>query len=192
VVGPEVPAAEVVEAPLPSSRRLRILVAALVVALLATTAASIILYVDWHAARAQDDRERQVLKVSRDFTTALFNFDAKSVDADFDRIIAFGTGKFLDQAKQNFGSDIRQALIQRQASSRGQVRFLFVEDVKANSADVFVVEDQQIFNNVLKAPEADEVRADIALTRVNGAWRVSDLTVLQSPPVASGPGPTTP
>jgi Mce-associated membrane protein len=140
----------------------------------------------WSGLRHQRDTEHSVARVARQFTLVLTNFDAKTVDADFDRIIGYATGDFLDQARATFGADLRKALIERQASSRGQIRFLFTEDVKGDTADVFVVVDQTIANNVLKSPQDDEVRMDIALKKVSGEWRVSELTVLQAPPVPTG------
>ena len=75
------------------------------------------------------------------------------------------------------------------------MRSLFVQSVQGSTADVYAVLDQTIFNNSLKQPEADELRVDVTLQLVNGLWRVSQVTVLQAPPVATsplaGPSPTT-
>ena len=61
------------------------------------------------------------------FLTDFFNFNAKTVDADFTAVTNMATGQFATQAKQFFNSSIRQALEKALAESRGQTRALYVQ-----------------------------------------------------------------
>jgi hypothetical protein len=147
----------------------------------------------WHGQRREASGERAAATVARQFVLALTNFDARTIDADFDRIESFATGDFANQAQSFFGSDIRKAMQQVAASSRGQLHYLFTQSFRGSSASVYAVVDETIINNKFTSPEADELRVELNLVKVRGAWRVSEVTVLQSPPIAGGPltGPTT-
>lgn len=124
------------------------------------------------------------------FLVALTNFDAKSVDADFTRITDMATGPFAKQANQFFNSSIRQQLETALASSRGQVRSLYVQNVGGGQATVYAVVDQLYVNRTLSAPQSDVLRVVVQLDQQGGAWKIADVTVLEGPNLAS-PSPGT-
>jgi len=141
----------------------------------------------WNSARGHDDAVNQAKATARNFLTALTNFDGKTIDADFNRIISYGTGAFASQADQFYADkDTRNALRVRQASSRGEIKDLFVQSSVNGRVRVYSVIDETIANNALPAPQADELRIEVGLTRVKGSWRVYDVRVLQAPPGGSG------
>ena len=197
--GPDTPSAAPVadaasQPPVParSGRGVLLLIVALV-ALLGLVGTAVFAS-KWNGLRHRQDAQHQAETVARQFLTALTNFDATTVDADFGRIISFAADNsdFAHQAQSTFNSDLGRAFKTKQASSRGEIHFLFVQGVSGTTADVYAVVDQTIFNNSMKAPAADEIRVDVTLQKVKGLWRVSELTVLQAPPVAGTPltGPT--
>jgi hypothetical protein len=152
----------------------------------------------FHRYRTLSDRGHvagQVNKVSTDFLTALTNFNANTIDADFVRIQGFATGDFASQAAKFFGSDVRQALAKVQATSRGQIHFLYVESIQGDTATVFGEVDQTIANLNFSRPEQDVLRVALTLKKLSAGWRVSEVTVLQGPasvaPSTSSPSPTT-
>ncbi len=122
-----------------------------------------------------------VLSASRTFLDDFFNFNAKSVDSDFTAITNMATGSFSTQAKEFFNSNIRSALEKALAESRGQVRYLEVqsENPGAGTASIYAVIDQTYVNNKINTPQADVVRLTAGLQRVNGVWKISDVTVLE-------------
>jgi len=128
-----------------------------------------------------------VLSASRAFLNDFFNFDAKSVDADFAAVTSMATGAFATQAKEFFNSDIRTALEDALAESRGQVRLLEVqsEDQAAGTASVYAVVDQTYVNNKIDTPQSDVVRLVADLQQVDGVWKISDVTVLEGATPAS-------
>src|SRR3954451_14141796 len=65
----------------------------------------------WNHARARNSSVNGAKAAARNFLTALTNFDGKTIDADFDRIIGYGTGAFAQQADQFYADkDTRSAL----------------------------------------------------------------------------------
>ena len=128
-----------------------------------------------------------VVNVSRAFLTDFFNFNAKTVDADFNAVDGMATGAFATQAQQFFNASIRKALEQALAESRGQIRYVAIqsENQGAGTASVYAVVDQTYVNNKITSPQADVVRLVADLQQVNGVWKISDVTVLEGATPAS-------
>jgi hypothetical protein len=122
-----------------------------------------------------------VLSASRVFLTDFFNFTPKTVDADFNAITAMATGSFSSQANQFFNSTIRKQLQTADASSRGQVRYLAVqqEGNPAGTASIYAVVDQTYANNKSTSLGSDVVRLTADLQQVGGVWKISNVTVLE-------------
>jgi hypothetical protein len=133
-----------------------------------------------------------VVSASRAFLTDFFNFNAKTVDADFNAVDGMATGAFATQAQQFFNASIRKALEQALAESRGQIRYVAVqsENQGAGTASVYAVVDQTYVNNKITSPQADVVRLVADLQRVNGVWKISDVTVLEGATPASAGSPS--
>jgi hypothetical protein len=133
-----------------------------------------------------------VQSASRAFLTDFFNFNAKTVDADFNAVTAMATGAFSNQAKQFFDASIRKALEQALAESRGQIRYLEVqsEDQGAGTASVYAVVDQTYVNDKITSPQADVVRLIADLQQVGGEWKISNVTVLEGATPASAGSPS--
>jgi hypothetical protein len=128
-----------------------------------------------------------VVNASRAFLTDFFNFNAKTVDSDFNAVSGMATGAFATQAQQFFNASIRKALEQALAESRGQIRYVAVqsENRAAGTASVYAVVDQTYVNNKITSPQADVVRLVADLKQVNGVWKISDVTVLEGATPAS-------
>jgi hypothetical protein len=135
----------------------------------------------WNGERQADAAESAMSSTARDFLVALTNFDGATVDRDFDAIVGYATGDFAAEADRFFGSDVRAALKEVQAASRGEIRSLYVQDFSGDQGRVFAVVDQTIANNRFPAPQADELRVDIGLRRADGVWKVFDVKVLEAP-----------
>jgi hypothetical protein len=133
-----------------------------------------------YATRSDSSAQNPAVNQSAQaFLTDFFNFNAKTVDADFTAVTNMATGQFATQAKQFFNSSIRQALEKALAESRGQTRALYVQSETANAATLYAVIDQTYVNNKITTPQADVVRMVINLANVGGIWKISDVTVLE-------------
>ncbi|MDA8359469.1 MAG: hypothetical protein M0Z95_24910 [Actinomycetota bacterium] len=144
----------------------------------------------WSGQNASAQAAAAVRTTSQRFLTDLTNFDAKTVDADFAAITGMATGSFAGQARTFFNSAIRQELEDALASSRGQIRSLYIESVSGNQASSYAVVDQLYANNKISAPQSDVLRIVLDLSDTVSGWKVSNVTVLQGP--TSTGGTTTP
>jgi len=122
-----------------------------------------------------------VLSASRTFLTDFFNFTPKTVDSDFNAITGMATGQFSSQANQFFNSTIRKQLQTAAASSRGQIRYLAVqqEGNPAGTASIYAVVDQTYANNKSTSLGSDVVRLTADLQQLDGTWKISNVTVLE-------------
>jgi Mce-associated membrane protein len=172
----------------PARRRRRPgrLVAALAVVAALGLAGSLFFGISWAKDRAGAAQAGAVRTTATGFLMCLTNFDPSTVDADFARIASYATGTFARQSNQFFGSSIRQQLESAQASSRGQIRHLYVEGLQADRASVYADVDQTYVNNKIGSPQADELRLVLSLSRQASTWKVSDVNVLQAPPAPGG------
>jgi hypothetical protein len=119
------------------------------------------------------------------FLTDFFNFNAKSIDTDFNAVTAMATGNFSSQAGTFFNSAIRQELEKALAESRGQIRDLYVQSESGTAASVYAVVDQVYVNNKINTPQSDVVRLIINLSLVKTTWKISNVTVLEGATPAS-------
>ncbi|GAC1530008.1 MAG: hypothetical protein NVS3B12_04010 [Acidimicrobiales bacterium] len=174
-----------------ASHRASPLVVVLAVVALLGLVGSVVFWSKWHTLASRDHQQGAVTRTSTEFLKALTNFDAATIDADFNRVESYAVGHFKGQADQFFSSDVRKALAKVQAVSRGQIRDLYVESLKGDQATVYASVDQTIANINFKAPEQDQLRIVLNLARQPQGWRVSDVTVLQAPAVPT-PGGATP
>lgn len=141
----------------------------------------------WAVQRTTLDREAVVRTTAQDFLLALTNFTSKNVDTQFNEVQSFATGSFESQSNQFFGSSIRQQLEAALASSRGQIRNLYVQSAAASTASVYAVVDQTYVNDKMRSPAADVLRVVVNLTDTAAGWKISAVTVLNNP--SSSPAP---
>jgi hypothetical protein len=164
--------------PVPSRRAFRLVSLLAAVGIVGTLVFGILYTTKSSSGPLQDPA---VVSASRAFLTDFFNFNAKTVDSDFNAVTGMATGSFATQAQQFFNASIRKALEQALAESRGQIRYLAVqsENQGAGTASVYAVVDQTYVNNKITSPQADVVRLVADLKVVNGVWKISEVTVLE-------------
>jgi len=141
----------------------------------------------WAAQRATLNREAAARTTAQDFLLALTNFTSKNVDAQFNEVQSFATGSFESQSNQFFGSSIRQQLEAALASSRGQIRSLYVQSATSSAASVYGVVDQTYVNDKMSSPAADVLRVVVNLTDTSSGWKISAVTVLNDPSSSTAP-----
>ena len=168
----------------PSRRAFRLVSVVALLGIVGTVAFGVLYTSKGSDAPVQDPA---VVSASRAFLTDFFNFNAKTVDSDFNDVSAMATGAFATQSQQFFNASIRKALEQALAESRGQIRYVAVqsENEAAGTASVYAVVDQTYVNNKISSPQADVVRLVADLKQVNGVWKISAVTVLEGATPAS-------
>jgi hypothetical protein len=133
----------------------------------------------WAGSSNSSQTDPAMVQSARSFLTDLTNFNAKSVDADFNSINAMATGAFSGQATKFFNSSIRSALEAALAESRGQIRNIYVQTDNGSTASVYAVVDQVYVNNKISTPQSDVLRILVNLQKVGSSWKISDVTVLE-------------
>lgn len=128
---------------------------------------------------AEQRAEDEALVVAREFLTAFVNFDHTTIDADFDLIVTYATGEFLQEVDSFNDPAVRQGIRDREVQSRGEIVDLFVQDVADGRARLFAVIDQTIQNNEPRLTN-DELRMEVGLVREDGVWKVFDVALLQA------------
>lgn len=126
-----------------------------------------------------------VTAAAHSFLVDLTNFNAKSVDSDFNAITSMATGQFSTQAQKFFNSSIRTQLENALAESRGQIRNLYVQNDSGGKASVYAVVDQVYVNNKITTPQSDVLRIVVSLQQVGAHWMISNVTVLEGATPAS-------
>jgi plasmid stabilization system protein ParE len=117
----------------------------------------------------------------REFAIALTNFDAGTIDADFDRIVDFATGDFEEEADRFYDEEIRTQLREAQATSRSEIRDIYVQSFSGDTGVVFFTADQTIANNLSPQPITDTLRVELGMVQVDGEWKVRTVEVLDAP-----------
>jgi Mce-associated membrane protein len=117
----------------------------------------------------------------REFAIALTNFDAATIDADFDRILDFATGDFAEEAEGFYDEEIRTGLRDAQATSRSEIRDIYVQSFGKDRGVVFFVADQTVANNLSPQPTTDTLRVELSMVRTGGEWKVGGVEVLDAP-----------
>ncbi len=170
----------------PSRKSFRIVALVAALAVVGTIVFGV-LYFTKSSGQVQDPA---VLSASKTFLTDFFNFTPKTVDSDFNALTSMATGKFSSQANQFFNSNIRKALESALASSRGNIRYLAVQQQgnPPGTASVYAVIDQTYANNKSSSIGSDVVRLTADLQQVNGVWKISEVTVLEGATPASTSG----
>jgi hypothetical protein len=131
-----------------------------------------------------------VTTAAHSFLVDLTNFNAKSVDSDFNAITSMATGQFSTQAQKFFNSSIRTQLENALAESRGQIRNIYVQNDSGGKASVYAVVDQVYVNNKITTPQSDVLRIVVNLEQVGDRWMISNVTVLEGATPASAGSPS--
>ena len=151
---------------------------------------TVFFYSKYRSLSGRGKDQTAVTKVSQDFLLALTNFNANTIDDTVKKLQSYSTGDFQGQALNFFSSDFRQAAAKVQATSRGQIRDLYVESIDAGAASTYADVDQTIANLNFARPEQDQLRIVLTLKKLSQGWRISEVTVLQAP-TSPAPGSST-
>jgi len=135
----------------------------------------------WSNLQSQQDTKTTVTRVAKDFLLSLTNFTPANLDSRLSNLSTYATGDFAKQENQFFGTSIRQALQKVQASSRGQVRYIFVQTLNGDQATVYAWVDQTFINNKLTSPQTDVLQVSLAMFDRPAGWKIGSVSVLNSP-----------
>lgn len=162
----------------------------LVPVLLIITALSVVLAIGfgiaWSGLNAQQQTRTTVRKVATAFLHDLTSFNPTNLDSRLSTLQTFATGDFSKQANQFFGTSIRQALEQVQASSEGQVRYIYVQSLNGDNATVYAWVDETFTNDKLSGNQTDVLQVVLSMLDTSRGWKISEVSVLNSPSPTGG------
>ena len=140
---------------------------------------AILFGLSWGSANSQLSQQQAVKQAATTFLLDLTNFRPTTVDADFTALQNWADpGSVFDkQAEQTFNSNIRQALIQANATYEGQLQSIFLAPINGASAKVYAVLDTKYQNSKVNTPVSDTLRVTVNLIDTSHGWRVAAVTV---------------
>jgi Mce-associated membrane protein len=135
----------------------------------------------WGFTRLSAAEERlaaraDVVRVAEQFTVAVNNYDAASVEdyrADVGELLSTKFRAEFDQAMEDIVTQVREA----QMSSDGEVLASGVATVDDDSARVLVVANSAV--KTVYDERQRHFRWEVSLVKVDGAWLVDDFTPVQ-------------
>jgi Mce-associated membrane protein len=135
----------------------------------------------------ESDRE-EVAAVARDFVTVLTNFSHETIEQDAEAIRSFAVGEFQEEADTFFGERAIDAIKKAEATSTGEIRSLFVQDLDSDEASVFGVVSETVTNAASDEPRTEILRLEVGLIETEDGWKVQRVDVFQSPGTGLVPG----
>lgn len=153
-------------------RNLAVVASAIVVA----AAAGAIGYLGWrlHEVTAVNAAEQAALAAAKDYAVTLTTLDANSIDDSYTRALDGATGEFKE-AYSLGSAQLRQMLIDNNATGKGVVVDAAVKTATTTHAEVLLFVDQSITNAVRTEPRIDHNRIQMTMELVDGRWLASQV-----------------
>lgn len=137
------------------------------------------------ASLAEAEAEKDIETVARRFTSKLYNFDYKTIDADLDAFREDATGGFESELDEFFGGldNYRDAIVKAQGSSRAEIEGIDVVRVDGDSAVVRAFVSRVITNKNLKEPQSAPDAVEMTFVKTTNGWKVDKVElILVEPP----------
>ena len=154
---------------------------------LAGIGGSIAFGVMWAHDRSAASDQADARNLASEFLLDLTNFGPKTIESDFSQMQAMATGHFAAQARQTLAPNLRSQLIAAEVQTQGHIRHLWIQSYSGSAASFYAEVDQTFRNNKSPAVRSDTLRAEVDLSKVNGQWKVAQVTTLGA---GTAPGAT--
>ncbi|HET6811945.1 MAG TPA: hypothetical protein VFH50_13135 [Acidimicrobiales bacterium] len=154
---------------------------------LAGLGGSVAFGVMWAHDRSAASDQADAHNLASEFLLDLTNFGPKTIEADFSQMQAMATGNFATQARQTLAPNLRRELIAAQVQTQGHIKHLWIQSYSGSAASFYAEVDQTFRNNKSPAVRSDTLRAEVDLTKVDGKWKVAQVTTIGS---GTAPGAT--
>lgn len=135
----------------------------------------------WWEYRSEENTRREIEEVATDFTRALTDFSAETIEEDVREIKSFAVGSFSDEVDTFFGDETVAAVKEADATSDGEIEGLYVQHIGETSASVFVLVSETVSNAAVTEPQTDTLRIEVDLIETTGGWKVENVQILQAP-----------
>jgi hypothetical protein len=147
---------------------------------LALTAAATFGYL-WQEARAATAAEDELRAQATAFIGDLMSISAETAQADAAAIKDWAVGDFADEAEVFYGREAIDAVVELKATTKGDVRELFVQSLEDGEGSVFAIVDHTVTNANTDEPKSDTVRMSIEMIESKEGWKVNRVRIFESP-----------
>ena len=158
----------------PGRRRRRFLVGALAALAVAGFATSGYLGWELWQDRQVEQAAAQAQTAAVAYAQVLTSIDSNNVDENFAQVLDGSTGEFKDMYTKS-STQLRQLLIDNEASARGVVLESAVQSASENQVVVLLFVDQSVQNTSVPDPRIDRSRIKMTMDYVDGRWRASQV-----------------
>lgn len=111
------------------------------------------------------------------YAQVLTSIDSNKVDDNFRQVLDGATGEFKDMYTQS-SVQLRQLLIDNNASAHGVVVDSAIQSESTNKVVVLAFIDQTVANTAAPDPRIDRSRIKMTMEKVDGHWRASKVQLL--------------
>ena len=122
--------------------------------------------------------------------TALLTYDYRDLEASKRRILADATGTFRREYEKAFETSLKVLITETRAQSKGTVTDVFMSEVEDGTASVLVVVNSERQGAAGRVPVAASY-IQLDLVKVDGDWKVDNVTNLNFAQAAGGSTRTT-
>lgn len=178
------------EAPKPVSRTaFRAAVVLAIVFFVGTVVAVIFAAQQHRELQRSKDARAGVEQIASRMTSALLTYDYRDLDKTKKAVLALASGKFRTDYDQNFGG-LSSLFTTTKGQSTATVKDVFVSGIENNTATAIVVFDERTQGTSGQHLNTD-LYLRLSLVKVNGQWRVDDVTNLNFPVQTPSQSPPT-
>ena len=132
--------------------------------------------------RAQEQARTEALRAGELAALQLTTFTGAGIDQLVEKTKTLATASFAQELNKQYDQQLRADLREFDVESVGEMLNSFVQRLEGDQAMVFAVLRQTTRYPTFEQTVEDEVRFEISLERVDGAWRVSDAQLLSPTP----------
>jgi Mce-associated membrane protein len=125
-------------------------------------------------ANERADAQSDAARYAVDLTT----YDYRDLDAAFQRVAADSTSAYAAEYRSASQQRAGQLVTDKSVSSGKVVATGIQDETPGQTADVLVLVNQSITNTNTPTPQVQRSELRITLTRSNGTWLISGLTLL--------------
>jgi len=122
----------------------------------------------------KDVAAAQALDAAEKFAITLTTIDPNAIDTNITGVIDGSTGEFKD-LYQKSSAQLRQVLIDNEATANGMVLDAAVKSATKDRVEVVLFIDQAVSNAADPAPQLDRSRVVMTMEKVDGRWLASKV-----------------
>lgn len=159
----------------PPRRRGRVVLALAVLVAIAAVAGIAALWTSRADLRREVDRRDEVAAVAGRFAEALLTYDHEDLVASRDAVTDLATDRFAAEYADAFDAGLGGQIESLEAVSSATVREVFVARSDGDTARAIVIADSEIVSSA-GSRGAVGTYLDMTLVRLDGRWRVDDVT----------------